>query len=64
MPAGRPPKLKRTLLGQRMAEAREQAGLTQTELCERIGVSQRVIANWERKPVALRAEKLAALADA
>jgi transcriptional regulator with XRE-family HTH domain len=64
MPAGRPPKLKRTPLGQRMADAREAAGLTQTELGERIGVSQRVIANWERKPVALRAEQLVALADA
>ncbi len=64
MPAGRPAKLKRTPLGQRMAEAREKTGLTQTELGERLGVSQRVIANWERKPVALRAEQLAALADA
>jgi transcriptional regulator with XRE-family HTH domain len=64
MPAGRPPKLRRTPLGQRMADARETAGLTQTELGEKIGVSQRVIANWERKPVALRAEQLIALADA
>ena len=64
MPAGRPAKRKRTSLGQRVAEAREKAGLTQTELGQKIGVSQRVIANWERKPVALRAEQLAALADA
>jgi transcriptional regulator with XRE-family HTH domain len=64
MPAGRPPKLKRTTLGQRTAAAREAAGLTQTELGQKVGVSQRVIANWERKPVALRAEQLIALADA
>lgn len=64
MPAGRPPKLKRTPLGQRVADAREKAGLTQTELGKKIGVSQRVVANWERKPVALRAEQLGALADA
>ena len=64
MPAGRPPKLERTPLGQRMADAREKAGLTQTELGQKLGISQRVVANWERKPVALRAEQLAALADA
>jgi transcriptional regulator with XRE-family HTH domain len=64
MAAGRPPKLKRTALGQQIVAAREAAGLTQTELGQKLGVSQRVIANWERKPVALRAEQLAALADA
>lgn len=64
MPAGRPPKLERTPLGHRMAAAREKAGLTQTELGQKLGISQRVVANWERKPVALRAEQLAALADA
>jgi transcriptional regulator with XRE-family HTH domain len=47
-----------------MAAAREKAGLTQTELGQKLGISQRVVANWERKPVALRAEQLAALADA
>jgi transcriptional regulator with XRE-family HTH domain len=64
MQTGRPPKLSRTPLGQRVADTREKAGLTQTELGQKLGVSQRVIANWERKPVALRAEQLAALADA
>jgi len=64
MPAGRPAKRDRTPLGQRMAAAREKAGLTQAELGQKLGVSQRVVANWERKPVALRAEQLAALADA
>ncbi len=47
-----------------MADAREKAGLTQTELGQKLGISQRVVANWERKPVALRTEQLAALADA
>jgi transcriptional regulator with XRE-family HTH domain len=64
MQTGRPPKLARTPLGQRVADTREKAGLTQTELGQKLGISQRVIANWERKPVALRAEQLAALADA
>jgi transcriptional regulator with XRE-family HTH domain len=40
------------------------AGLTQLQLAEKLGVSQEVIAYRERKPVALRAEQLAALADA
>ncbi len=64
MSAGRPPKLQRTPLGKRVADARETAGLTQTELGLKLGVSQRVIANWERMHVALRAEQLAELADA
>jgi transcriptional regulator with XRE-family HTH domain len=64
MQTGRPPKRDRTPLGQRMADAREKAGLTQTDLGQKLGISQRVVANWERKPVALRAEQLAALADA
>jgi len=64
MPAGRPPKFPRTALGERMASAREKLGLTQLALGEKLGVSQRVVANWERKPVALRADQLAALAEA
>ena len=38
--------------------------MTQLQLAEKLGVSQEVVAYWERKPVALRAEQLAALADA
>jgi transcriptional regulator with XRE-family HTH domain len=64
MNTGRPPKRERTAFGQRLAEAREQAGLTQQELAERVKVDQRVITYWERRPVALRPEQLKALADA
>lgn len=64
MTAGRPAKQPRTPFGQRMAKARELAGLTQAQVAARMGVTQPVIAYWEREPVALRIEQLAALADA
>jgi transcriptional regulator with XRE-family HTH domain len=62
--AGRPAKNGRPSFGERLALARQQAGLTQQQLAERLDVTQRVITYWEREPVALRAEQLAALADA
>jgi transcriptional regulator with XRE-family HTH domain len=64
MAAGRPARQPRTAFGERMAQAREQAGLTQAQLAARMGVTQPVVAYWEREPVALRIEQLAALADA
>ncbi|MDP9176033.1 MAG: helix-turn-helix domain-containing protein [Planctomycetota bacterium] len=64
MKAGRPTQRPRTPFGERIAQARELAGMTQLQLAEKLGVSQEVVAYWERKPVALRAEQLAALADA
>ena len=64
MPAGRPAQGKRPSLGQRLAQARQEAGLTQQQLAEMLGVDQRVITYWERKEVALRADQLRALTDA
>jgi transcriptional regulator with XRE-family HTH domain len=64
MPAGRPAKQPRPSFGERLALARQQAGLTQLQLAEKLGTRQRVITHWEREPVALRADQLAALADA
>ena len=63
MKAGRPTQRPRTPFGERIAQARELAGMTQLQLAQKVGVSQEVITYWERKPVALRAEQLAALAD-
>ena len=63
MPAGRPAKQPRTTFGERIAIAREQVGLTQQQLAEKIGTIQRVISSWERETVALRADQLTALAD-
>jgi transcriptional regulator with XRE-family HTH domain len=64
MPGGRPAKTPRSAFGERLAQARQQAGLSQEQLAEKLGTIQRVVAHWERRPVALRAEQLAALADA
>jgi HTH-type transcriptional regulator, cell division transcriptional repressor len=64
MPAGRPPTRPRTELGERIAQARQQAGLTQEQLAQKLGVNQRVVTYWERKPVALKPEQLADLAAA
>jgi transcriptional regulator with XRE-family HTH domain len=50
--------------GKRIAEARSHAGLTQVELAKRLGVTQQVVAAWERRNVALRAEQIRTLAEA
>jgi transcriptional regulator with XRE-family HTH domain len=62
--AGRPPKGERPEFGQRMTEARERAGLTQTELAKKLGVTQQVVAAWERRVIALRPDQIKALAQA
>jgi transcriptional regulator with XRE-family HTH domain len=43
---------------------REQAGLSQQQLADRIGLTQRAYAYWERHPVALRPDQLLKVADA
>jgi transcriptional regulator with XRE-family HTH domain len=50
--------------GRRIAEARLRAELTQAELAKRLGVTQQVVAAWERRDVALRAEQIKTLAEA
>jgi transcriptional regulator with XRE-family HTH domain len=64
MPIGRPSSKKRTALGSRITTARQAAGLTQQELAGKVGVTQRVVAYWEREAVSLRADQLDALANA
>jgi transcriptional regulator with XRE-family HTH domain len=64
MKQGRPSTKPRTDFGRRMADARERAGLTQQQLAEKLGTSQRAVAQWERDPVALRPDQIAAVADA
>lgn len=61
---GRPATKPRTPLGERIAEARRIAGLSQIQLAGRLDTSQRVISYWEREPVALKPVQMAALADA
>lgn len=61
MQTGRPAKKERTAFGQRL---REQAGLSQQQLADRIGLTQGVYAYWERHPVALRPDQLLKVAEA
>jgi transcriptional regulator with XRE-family HTH domain len=60
---GRPTDRKRTAFGERLAVARETAGLSQRELADKLGVRQSVLSWWERQPVALRPEQLTTLAE-
>lgn len=64
MQTGRPSKRKRPPLGERIAALREQAGLSQQQLAERLGVNQQMIAYWERRAATLRPDQLTTLADA
>ena len=64
MPMGRPTTKTRTPMGERIASARQQAGITQQQLATKLGVTQRVVTYWEREPVALKPEQLASLAAA
>jgi transcriptional regulator with XRE-family HTH domain len=42
----------------------EQTGLSQQQLSDRLGLTQRAYAHWERNPVALRPDQLLGLAEA
>jgi len=64
MKTGRPTKRTRPPFGERLAEARTKAGLSQAELADKIGVSQRLITHWERRSVTLKPEQITALANA
>ena len=61
---GRPAKRECTPFGQRLHMLREQAGLSQQQLADRLGLTQRAYAHWERNPVALRPDQLLGLAEA
>ena len=63
MQTGRPSKKKRPPFGERLHSLRERAGLSQQQLAEKLGLTQRAYAYWERSPVALRPEQLAQLAE-
>ena len=63
MPAGRPSKFKRSNFGVRLLNARQQAGLSQRQVAERLKVTQQTYAGWERKITALKPEYITQLAD-
>jgi transcriptional regulator with XRE-family HTH domain len=63
MKTGRPTTRKRPPFGQRLYQLREQAGLTQAQVAEPLGISARAYAFWEREPVALKPEQIGILAE-
>ena len=63
MPKGRPTTKPRTDFGLRLFAAREARGLSQTQVAEKLGITQSSYADWERYSVALRPEQLALLAE-
>ncbi len=63
MQTGRPSKKKRPPFGERLHALREQAELSQQQMAEGLGLTQRAYAYWERNPVALRPEQLVKLAE-
>jgi transcriptional regulator with XRE-family HTH domain len=64
MQSGRPSTKGRPPFGERIHALRERAGLSQQQLADRLGLTQRAYAYWERNPVALRPDQLLKLAGA
>ena len=60
---GRPTNKERTDLGKRIAEAREQAGLSQNQVARELGVAQQSVVSWERRVRAIRSDTLVKLAS-
>jgi transcriptional regulator with XRE-family HTH domain len=63
MQTGRPSNKKRPPFGERLHALREQAGLSQQQIAEALGLTQRAYAYWERNPVALKPEQLLKLSE-
>jgi transcriptional regulator with XRE-family HTH domain len=64
MQRGRPSQRPRCPFGDRLYAARIAVGLSQTQVAEKLGITQTAYADWERYPVALRpdqVEKLTAI---
>jgi len=59
---GRPTSKARSPLGQRLTAAREQVGISQAQLAERLGVTQPTVAYWERQAMNIRSDVLARIA--
>ncbi len=60
-PGGRPSRKPRSILGQRLTTARERAGISQTDLAEKLQTVQPSIAYWERTAVNLRSDVIVKL---
>jgi transcriptional regulator with XRE-family HTH domain len=64
MTAGRPAKFTRSAFGEKLFAARQQMGLSQTQLAEKLGITQSTYAGWERRTTALRPDYIAKIASA
>lgn len=60
--AGRPPTKEATDFGKRVAAARQERGLTQRELADRIGVNLRMMEYYERRANNVKSDIVKALA--
>jgi DNA-binding transcriptional regulator YiaG len=56
MTAGRPAKFTRSAFGERLFAVRQQMGLSQMQLAEKLGITQSTYAGWERRTTALKPE--------
>lgn len=63
MKTGRPSSRPRPPFGQRLYRLRELSGLTQAQVADRLNISTRAYAFWERESVAIKPEQFCALAD-
>ena len=63
MQTGRPSKHPRTEFGSRLHTAREAAGLTQSQVAEKLGITQTAYALWERRTVALKPDQISKVAE-
>jgi len=60
---GRPSSHPRTPFGERLHAAREALGLSQAQVAEKLGITQKAYAVWERYSVALRPEQIEKVAE-
>jgi transcriptional regulator with XRE-family HTH domain len=62
-PGGRPAKSKGSAIGQRIAEARRRADISQRKLAQHLGVTQQTIATLERRTSMPRSSTLVKIAE-
>ena len=62
--AGRPPTKEAPPFGQRMATLRQERGMSQTELAERLNMSRAMVTYYERKATNPTADVIQRIADA
>ena len=61
MVMGRPAKTRRSAFGERLHHARLEAGLSQKQIADQLGITQQSYAGWERRSTALKPEHLIVL---